>query len=344
MKKITLIILIVVGIYLTFRFLLPLVIPFVIAGIVSLLYYPLLRKIYRDSDIWVSKRKKWVLVLSVILLYVILLLLVGCLCGYLFGQCQSIWLNLPFYKARILGVLQDCCQQMDVFLQIENGRSYEYVEEMIVGADTASLTGMIPKVTTFSMQFASGLFDLVFEIIVTVMATFFMIQDYEGIREKMLQSAWGRSLCRLITKCKDTLKTYVKAQGLIMLLDGILCTLAFALIRQPYYLVLGPLVAILDAMPVLGAGIFLIPYGIYLILVGELWKALVVALAYIGCVVIRQTTEPRMIGSKMEMRPVFTLLSMYVGFQLFGVIGFLLGPVGVLIGQELYRSFVTKLL
>lgn len=343
MKKTILVIVITVGIYLSFRFLLPLVIPFVIAGVVSVIYYPILRKIYKDSDIWESKRKKWILVLSVVLLYVTLLLMLGCLCGYLIGQCQSIWLNFPFYKAKFIGVLQDCCQQVDVFLRMEKGESYGYVEEIVTDLDEISLSGMIPKVTTYSVQFVGMLFGFVFEMIVTVMATFFMIQDYEKIREKMLESAGGRAICRLITKCKDTLKAYLKAQGFIMLLDGVLCTLAFMLIGHPYYLVLGPLVAVLDALPVLGAGILLIPYAVYLLMTSELWKVFVVLLAYIGCVVIRQLTEPRMIGGKMELRPVFTLLSMYVGFQLFGVIGFLLGPVGVLIGQELYKCWSAKL-
>ncbi len=343
MKKVIMAFIIAVGIYLVFRFLLPLVIPFVISGVVSVIYYPVLRKIYKNSDVWESKRKKWILVLSVILLYVFLLVVLGCLCGYLIGQCQSIWLNLPFYKARLIGVLQDCCTQVDVFLKMEHGESYGYVEQIVTGLDKISLSGMIPKVTTYSVQLVRVMFGFVFEVIVTVMATFFMIQDYEKIREKMLESAGGRAICRVITKCKDTLKTYLKAQGLIMLLDGILCTLAFVLIGHPYYLVFGPLVAVLDALPVLGAGVFLIPYALYLLLTSALWKVFVVLLAYIGCIVIRQLTEPRMIGSKMELRPVFTLLSMYVGFRLFGVIGFLLGPVGVLIGQELYKCWSVKL-
>ena len=41
-----------VGIYLVFRYLLPLVLPFVISGIVSILYYPVLRKICKKMGMW----------------------------------------------------------------------------------------------------------------------------------------------------------------------------------------------------------------------------------------------------------------------------------------------------
>lgn len=344
MKKLILVILISIGIYLSFRFLLPLFVPFVIAGIVSVLYYPFLRRIYKNSDIWESKKKKWILVLSVVLLYVVLLLSFGWICYYLVGQCQSIWLNFPFYQARVLGVVRDCCEYADSFLRLESGESYAYIENAIDTVEVSSLTGVIPKVTSYSVQAASKAFGAVFEIIVTIMATFFMIQDYERIRSKMLETEWGKGVCRMIAKCKDTLKTYLKAQGLIMLLDGVLCTLVFFLIKQPYFPVLGPLVGLIDALPVLGAGAFLIPYAIYWMIAGELGKALAVLIAYIGCIVIRQMTEPKMIGNEIGIRPLFTLISMYVGFRLFGVIGFLLGPVGVLIGQEIYKCCNEKLI
>ena len=341
LKKIVLLVSIVLGIYLVFRFLLPLVVPFLIAGIVSVLYYPFLRKVFRKFGVWEGRKRNWLLVLSVALFYVVVVIVLGTLLVYLFGQCESIWLNFPFYQARVLAVVRNCCGHVDDFLRLGDGASFAYIEGVMGTVMVTDWSGMLPKVTGYSVQLAGKIFGIVFEIIVTVMATIFLIQDYEQLREKMLESQWGRSICKIITKSKDTLKAYVKAQGFIMLIDGVICTLAFWVIGQPYFLVLGPLVAVLDALPVLGAGIFLIPYGIYLLIVGKVGRALVIALTYIGCVVVRQLTEPKMIGSKMGMRPIFTLLSMYVGFQLFGVIGFLLGPVGVLIGKEVYSMLAN---
>lgn len=343
-KKLITGIVIVLGIYLAFRFLLPIVLPFVIAGIVSVLYYPFLRKLYRNSDIWNGKRKKWLLVFSVVLFYAVILLLACWIGSYLFGQGHSIWLNFPFYQAKVIYFLKNCCCQVDAFFRMEDGASFTYVETMMSKMNEDTISTLLPKVTTYSVHMASRVFGIVFEIIITVMATFFMIQDYEQIREKMIQSEWGRNICKVIAQCKDTLKTYVKAQGLIMLLDGIVCTIAFLFIRQPYAWVLGPLVALVDALPVLGAGLILWPCMVILLLMGEAGKAVIIFLAYLGCLLIRQITEPRMIGNKVGMRPLYTIFSMYVGFRLFGVFGFLLGPVGVLVGKELFQaSFHTNM-
>ena len=338
-KKIIILGVIIAGIYLTFRFLLPLVLPFLIAGIVSIIYYPFLRKLYRDSKLWEGKKKSILLVVSVVMFYVVILLLFGSLCGYLFGQCQSIWLNYPFYEAKVLCFVERCCCQVDSFLRMENGASYTYIETVADNFLGDNVMEMLPKVTTYSVQAAGKVFNVLFEVLITVIATFFMIQDYDRIREKMLETQLGKGFCQVITRCKDTLKTYVKAQGFIMLMDGILCTLAFWLVKQPYFLVLGPLVAVVDALPVFGAGIILFPCAFLLLLQKECGKAVVILLAYVGCLVIRQITEPKMIGGKVGIAPLFTIMSMYIGFKLFGVFGFLLGPVGVLIGKELYMLF-----
>lgn len=344
LKKLILVILITIGLYLAFRFLLPLLVPFLTAGIVAVLYYPVLRKVYKNSDIWESRNKKWILALSVVLLYVVLLLLLVLICNYLVEQCRSIWLNFPFYQARVMSIVRDCCGYADTFLRLNDGQSYAYIENAVDMVEVSSFTGILPKVTSYSVQAAGKVFGVVFQGIVTVMATFFMIQDYDKIRGQMLETEWGKVTCRVITKCRNTLKMYIKAQGLIMLLDGLLCTLVFRLIGQPYFLVLGLLVALIDALPVLGAGVFLLPYAVYLLIAQEIGKACAVLTAYVGCVVIRQATEPKMIGHEIGIRPLYTLASMYVGFRLFGMTGFLLGPVGVLIGKEIYKCCTERAL
>lgn len=336
MKKFALLILISLSIYLVFRFLLPLVVPFLVAAIVAALYYPCLRKVYKSSDAWNGPRKRLVLIFWVLLFYIILFVVGIALFSLLFEQFHSIWLNLPHYKEKMLEVLRVCCQRTDVFLNVGQGASLAYVQGLMQDVGDVSFEGALPKVTSYSVHAAGTIFAIVFEVVITIMATVYLIQDYEKLRTRMIESEWGKHVCHMIVKGKETLGGYLKAQTIILLCNGLLCTLAFFVIGQSYYLILGPLVALLDALPILGAGLLLIPYAIYLLLIGKVGKALLIVLAYIGCVVIRQMIEPRFIGKRIGMQPIVTLLSMYVGYQLFGFVGFLLGPVGVLVGKEIY--------
>lgn len=110
---------IALGIYLVFQFLLPLVFPFVVAGIVSVLYYPFLRKRYSDNRFLTGRRKKWFLAFAVVFLYLVILLIIGGLCFYLIRQGQSVIRNFSIYQEKMLQMVEECCCQMDIFLRLE---------------------------------------------------------------------------------------------------------------------------------------------------------------------------------------------------------------------------------
>lgn len=348
----------VLAVYLIFRFLLPLVLPFVFSSIVSVLYYPVLRKVYerffpekpgewemsrgKKTGVGKARSKKWFMALAVGLFYAVVLLLAVFLLGYFCRQGKSIVLNMPFYQARCMDFLRECCCQMDAVFHIRDGASYTYIMALFGDNWPDSINVVLPKVTGYSLQLVERVFSILFGIVITIIATFFMIQEYDEIRAFLLASEIGKNVCRMVQKCKETLKAYVKAQGFIMLLDGIVCTLAFWLIEQPYFLILGPVVAVVDALPVFGAGLILLPYTLFLLLGKKPVAALVLVLAYVACVLIRQVTEPRMIGNKVGIKPLYTIASMYIGFKLFGVFGFLLGPVGLLIVKEAYGNLLKN--
>lgn len=324
-------------IYLVFRFLLPLVVPFVIAGVVTLLLYPLLRKWWGNSKMWQGKRKKWLLCFFVGLFYVMLGAVICVIGTYLWNQGRSIFLNLPFYEARGMCFLKNCCGHVDVLLQMEEGTSMAYVQRQLNQLEQDITSGWMEGISVRSMHLASKLFDWIFAGMVTIVSTFFMVQDYEKIRDRLGKTSWGKCLCDGIRKGKSTLKTYCKAQGVICVLDGLLCSLAFLIVGQPYGVVIGLITALVDALPVFGASFVLLPFGVWYFIQKRIWQGVILVFAYLGCVCVRQITEPKMIGKQINIPPLFTIMSMYVGFRLFGVAGFLLGPLGVLIGKEVYN-------
>lgn len=335
-KKVLTVIGLVIIVYAAFRFLLPLGLPFVFAGLVSVFYYPFLRRVW--NRLFQCDMNKVFLMIAVGVFYAVVFTLICLVFGYLCGQGKSIVLNLPFYQAKCMVLLKNCCCQFDDIFHMQEGASYAYIEALAGDNWSESANTVLLKVTGYSMQLAGRTFSFLFGVIITIIATFFMIQECESIRGVLLASEMGKNVCRMVHKCKETLKAYVKAQGLIMLLDGVVCTSAFWFIGQPYFLILGCVVAVVDALPILGAGSILIPYTLLLMLEKEFWCAIVLFLAYVACVLIRQVTEPRMIGGKAGIKPLYTIAGMYIGFKLFGLFGFLLGPIGLLIVKEVYES------
>ena len=60
---------------------------------------------------------------------------------------------------------------------------------------------------------------------------------------------------------------------------------------------------------------------------------------YVACYFLREFTEARLMGKKMGLSPLETIVSMYVGLKLFGFLGFILGPIGLLMIRDLMEEY-----
>jgi predicted PurR-regulated permease PerM len=82
-----------------------------------------------------------------------------------------------------------------------------------------------------------------------------------------------------------------------------------------------------DALPVFGSGAFFWPWALYSIIVGNYKMAMGLAIINILVLITRQMLEPRIIGSQIGLHPVATLMSIFIGLKVFGLFGFIIGPI-----------------
>ncbi len=127
----------------------------------------------------------------------------------------------------------------------------------------------------------------------------------------------------------------LRAQGILMLLAFTLMLAGFILLNVKFPLLLSAIFALLDFLPVIGVGAFLVPWGVWSLLTGE--RALGIGLLILFGVisVIRQFAEPRLLSSGYGVHPLITLLSLYAGARLFGFMGMLIFPAITLLLYEM---------
>ena len=111
------------------------------------------------------------------------------------------------------------------------------------------------------------------------------------------------------------------------------------LLGNSYFLLLGPVIGLVDALPVFGAGTVLIPWFLISFLQGRWGQGLALLFLYLVCYLLRQVAEARLMGGQVGLTALETLFSMYVGLRLFGIAGFLLGPIGFLMIEDLLRIY-----
>ena len=182
---------------------------------------------------------------------------------------------------------------------------------------------------------------LFFTLGVGVLAAIYFCLDLERVHEAILCALPPRVHAWLQSAKESAVRaalSVLRAQGLLMLLCFVLLLLGFVLLDVKYPLVFSALFALLDILPVIGIGLFLIPWGIGALLTGRrvLGIGLLLLFALIG--IVRQFAESRLLGAEYGVHPLLTLLSLYAGAKLFGVLGMLLLPALVLLLYEVLFS------
>lgn len=131
---------------------------------------------------------------------------------------------------------------------------------------------------------------------------------------------------------------YVKAQAVILVVIMAIASAGLWLGRVENAFALGFFAGILDALPFIGTGIILLPTAIWQLICGRAGTALLCLAVYICCVGAREFLEPKLMGKRTGIYPVFMLLSVYAGVKLFGLSGILKGPLSLVVLAELFRK------
>ena len=110
-----------------------------------------------------------------------------------------------------------------------------------------------------------------------------------------------------------------------------------------YILVLSIITAIVDILPVLGTGTILIPWAIFNLFTGNIGLGIGLIILYAVITVIRQVLEPRLVAMNVGLHPVITLFGMYMGVQLFGVLGIFILPITFVLVKALNDEGIIHL-
>lgn len=173
-----------------------------------------------------------------------------------------------------------------------------------------------------------------------LLAAYFLTADYPALRKKAVERMDRRTLrfCRQVRgAAMGAFGGYLKAQ--VVLSVGVFFILlgGFLLVRQEYSFLLALGLAVLDFIPLLGAGTGMVPWAVVSFLTGNYTTGIQVLVIWGLVTLFRRVMEPKIVGNQTGLSPVLSLISIYVGMRLGGVLGMILGPILVLVCINLGR-------
>lgn len=177
-------------------------------------------------------------------------------------------------------------------------------------------------------------------VMIAIVSSCFMAVDYD----RLVKFIKGQLSSENETKLSATkrivltsLGKLIKSYVLIICITGIELFIGLnfltliGLYDDGHIFALSLIIAILDILPVIGTGTFMVPWALYSLITGKVGLAIGLFVVYAIIYVVRQIIEPKIVGGTVDLPPFVTLMGMYIGSQLFGVIGIFLLPILIII-------------
>lgn len=335
-RKIISILGITVGVYLTIRYLLPYVIPFLLAYILVHLLNPVTEKIRKKLP-W--KKEIIVSVLMVLLLVLCTFLFYWIYCA-LMDQIQKVAMNFDYYYGCFCDWVDNCCLLAEKRLGIQVDEMQDLVYSSLDHATEQIRVYIIPGVFNYSFKYLKKILNAGLFILMLFVAVILLMKDYDEMKEKLQQYTWYQHFNNITKRMWKQGGMYMKAQGIIILVVMVLCTAGLWALGNPYFLLLGIVIGLMDALPFIGTGTVLLPMAVFLLFRGNIRLAVGYAGLFLLTYIVREFLEPRMLGAKLGIYPFVMVVVVYAGLYLYGTAGVILGPVTLLTVKEIYREIM----
>jgi sporulation integral membrane protein YtvI len=142
----------------------------------------------------------------------------------------------------------------------------------------------------------------------------------------MLPGPWMQKVLPVLRNIKNAVLGWLVAQMKLAALTFLVCLWGLLILGVPYGAVWAAVIAVVDAVPMLGSGLVLVPWSVVSFLQGEPVRAVGLLGTYAAAAVLRSILEPKFLGKQLGLDPLVTLLALYAGFRLWGIGGMILAP------------------
>lgn len=336
---------ILIAFYIGIKYLLALIAPFLIAWLFSSIIRPMSLKIHNYTRIPLK--------LTSTVLIILFLALIGC-SVFLIGN--KIYVQAVNFLSELTNDLNSpdnsLRRTLDFFIDLKdkipiigainensaNDDNMTAVIDSVYSALTNVARDSVQKISgsmaTTAGSFLKSLPGAVFFVVVSIISMFYLTFDYAKITEffmRVIPAKWTNSITSIKTNIVTAIVGYCKAYSLIMFITFAELLAGFLILNVKYSLIFAILIAILDILPVIGAGGFIIPWGIVMFITGNHRMGWGLLIMYVVMYIVRQIAEPKIVGDCIGVHPLASLFSVYIGFRLFGVGGLIAGPIIALI-------------
>jgi len=331
-----LIIVAILSLYLV-NFVIWLLAPFILAWLLTIVLRPFVRFFDRHLNLGRSINVAAVMLLVLGLGSVILFFLLS----RVFFELKRIGYLLPVYFDQIQFQID---RILSAVRDVSIGFSPEFamtVERGLIGL-TVRLEEAIGAMTQYIFQLSFGVPELLIIVIIALVGTYFLSVEYERLKlgfRRLIPLPWRESLGQALASSGSALVGILRAQMILFGIAFIQLLIGFWLLHIEHWFTIAFFVFIMDILPIVGAGIVLIPWIMWSLLLKNTLFAFLLLILYLIVLITRNLLTPKLYAESFGLDPLSTLAAMYIGLKLIGVWGVFLAPFVLMVVMVFWKRF-----
>ncbi len=328
-KKIALLLALLAGLWIGFQWLLPLAVPFLIGAALALAAEP---AVEFAAGKWKLPRAlaSGICVSGTMLLLLGLLVIFGSLLLRQLARLTAAIPDLEETARQGLGSLEDLLLSLAY-------RAPEGIRPLLTksvlglfGSGNQLVQQLAQRIPVIATSLLSHVPDGALTFFTAVLSAYMLSSRMPRIRQWLrhqLTEGPLAGLSRAWTKVRTALGGWLKAQLKLSGMCFAIVLAGFLLLGVSYAPVWALIVAVVDAIPLLGTGTMLVPWALVCFFQGSYLRGIGLLGIFAAAALTRSALEPRLVGKQLGLDPLLTLAALYAGFKLWGIGGMLLAPV-----------------
>ena len=343
-RKILNIALIVLGVYVGTKVAI-FYMPFLVAFVIALMIEPGIKYLMKKTKM--SRKVSSIIIFAIVLTIIIGIVTWGIIS--LISESTNLLQTLNIYIDKTYTQIQKTIARMSItknnisnnVLNLAQDTSKEILQKMSTWI-TEFLTKLISVVTSIP---TIGIY-----IVITILSVYFVCTDriyMLDFMEHHMPKKWVQKIGVHIREITIKLGGYLKAEAILILVSFVISVVGLYIfkfigmnVKYPLLIALG--IGFIDALPILGSGSVMVPWAIVEAINGDMQLGIAILILWIIMSLVRQFLEPKIVSGKIGIHPIFTLIAMYTGFKVIGVMGMLVGPIVLIILKSIFSSVLEE--
>lgn len=337
------IVIITVSVIAGFKYVFPFVAPFVIAYAVAVMIEKPVNRLAR-----VFKGRKMIASAVIVILFsAVLCVGIGLAAYFGLAEIKSFIKNYEYNMVTFRQTAARICFNMDGWLGLSDGQCLDFIcrcmEKFEKTVDNGGVSQIMTKVVTISVPAVIKTITVTGSVIICFISVVYLSVVIDNVRDWKKENVFRMEIKAVSDSLYRLIQVYFKIEALILVINSILCIIALLIIKNPYAVVLGILIGIVDMLPVFGTGTVLLPWALFELVNKNVTSAAVLVSAYVVTYFVREIMESKCLGDKTGIPPFVMLMVIFLGIMIYGIMGFILGPVSYCIMKALILHLTIEI-